>query len=217
MLQSLIEKINPAQLPGYLWWFTLLAISIPLCGAIIGGFFVIGSLKVAERMNDEKLRSSDEKMVLAEAETGEVTARLTDTERQLDEAKLAFTALQKQHAPRSISDEQKQEFSKFTADAPRGPVGVYTYVNSGDEAEQYAQQVKRMLTDAGFETGSMVGQIVPVGPIPRGIFISLQHPDKPPPRALKIAEIIEVMGLGYKGTVVTSSLSEEMIIIVGLQ
>ena len=215
MIHLLIEKIDPSQLLAYFWWFTILSIILPIIGAILGGMFVIASVKVNDRITDRKQKENEIRLAASETTAAEVTAKLLIAQKKLDESATNLRQLEESQRPRIITSEQRDAFRSAIGDTPRSDtIGVYTAGND-TEAAQYATQLRTMLQENGFNAGKMNG-IAFGANYPKGVTIVIKNLTNPPLSAKGLGEAMVTIDPTIKRVAYPDiKLTEEILILVG--
>ncbi len=200
MIQELVEKIAPSQLTAFFWWFTILSILIPILGAVVGGAFVIGSVKINDRITqlkegayEQRLSSSDKKVI-------DTQQQLTDTQKQLEETSRRAKELEKKQRPRNITSKQKEDFIKFLEYSQKNPIGIICQTHD-NETDNYIHQVRSLLDDAGYAFTGPKNIVTYMSGLKIDIridsSIALIFPDarNPPPYAMAMKQAFESIGI----------------------
>jgi hypothetical protein len=95
-------------------------------------------------------------------------------------------------APRSLSDDQIESLKKCLTDGPRGPV-VIAALKAESDAEPYAGQISKLLTDSGFEVTSSktVWLQLPV----KGLYLCARDVANAPLHAVHIQRCFQTVGI----------------------
>ena len=156
MIHALIEKINPSQLSTYFWWFTVFSIIIPIVGALIGGMFVLASVKVNDRITELTQQENEQRISRSETVATTANTKMLETQARLEEAKKGLEELKDTQAPRVISVQEQQAFLNFVASKPKGKVKIGSMPNDV-EGYNFALQLSAMLSSSGFEVDKVIG------------------------------------------------------------
>jgi len=155
-----------------------------VCGAIFIVFVIlnqwlasrISTLQQEEnKQSQEALRASRTELLRAKAQTNELHAELS-----------RFVA------PRSLPNEQIEALKNCLADGPRGPV-VMAALKAEADAEPYAAQISKLLTDAGFEvtTSKTIWLQLPV----KGLYLCARDVANAPLHAVHIQRCFQTAGI----------------------
>jgi hypothetical protein len=132
------------------------------------------------------------------------TRQLEETEKKLAEArKAADTAsaqlkeFQENEHQRVITPGQKATFIAATSKTKKGAVSVEIFLG-GNECLKYATQIREMLTAAGFDTGSQVGQSLSGLPLGKGLIVWARDGHKLPPFTAQLLSALHAIGLQFQ-------------------
>ena len=154
------------------------------CGIIFVVFVVvnqwlasrISSLQDEEnKRTQQALRASRTELLRTKAKTNELSAELS-----------RFVA------PRSLPNEQIEALTKCLADGPRGPV-VMAALKAEADAEPYAAQISKVLTDSGFTvtTSKTVWLQLPV----KGLYLCAKDVANAPLHAVHVQRCFQTAGI----------------------
>ena len=118
--------------------------------------------------------------------------------------------------PRHISLKQKEEFTEILNRSIKGKVIVHSFMNAGAEPNQYANELRNMLVESGFDCGKMVAQSLG-GSVPKGIFVSVKNKNKYPKFADNIIDAFQRIGIQFELSLNDSIQENEVEIRVGLK
>lgn len=108
------------------------------------------------------------------------------------EALRATAALEARQAPRALAQQQRDDLLNLLANGPKGKVIVQSDWTDA-EAKAFAEQIKSVLQDAGFEIVPVTLQVLTL--LDRGAFIFLRDKSQPPPHALFIQQSFTKVGI----------------------
>ena len=155
-----------------------------VCGLVFVVFVLLNQW-LASRISDlqdqenkrtqDALRASRTELLRTKAKTNELNAELS-----------RFVA------PRSLPNEQADALKKCLSDGPHGPV-VIAALKSEADAEAYADQIGKVLTESGFEvtTSKTVWLQLPV----KGLYLCARDVANAPLHAVHIQRCFQTVGL----------------------
>lgn len=170
------------------WWDSFEALSKLQTGlAILVSALGVVTLTVKLRADQIKkqtdARKADERIKLDKA-----------LEDKTSEALRATAALQARQAPRSLTEAQRTDLLGLLVASPKGKVIIQS--NWTDpEARHFAEQIKSLLRDAGFELVPVTLQVLAL--LEHGQFIFLKDKTAPPPHALHIQQALMKAGFTF--------------------
>ena len=141
-------------------------------------------------------------------------ARADDLQKKASEAIQRAADLEEAQKPRSITPEQTQSFIAELSAIPKGKVVVYIY-NQDAEIAQYANQIKSVLTSAGFDTSKIVGVAIGSSFTPTGVIMVVKSKDNLPPFALPLQIAFTHIGIEAKGAIDPGLTEGDIKIVVG--
>jgi hypothetical protein len=133
---------------------------------------------------------------LQEDEAGRVQQQLRASRAELSKTKAKTNELTEELsrfvAPRSLPDEQVEALRKCLSDGPHGPV-VMASLKAESDAETYAAQISKVLTNAGFEVtnSSTVWLQLPV----KGLYLCARDVANAPLHAVHIQRCFQTVGI----------------------
>ena len=178
---AIFEAYNVDQLHRIL---TVTKWVLIVCGVIFVLFAIVNQWLVARisALNEEEkeearqqLRISRSELLKTKAQTNELNAELS-----------RFVA------PRSLPDEQAEALRKCLSDGPRGSV-VIASLKAESDAEAYAAQIAKLLTDTGFEV-SMSNTVWLQLPV-KGLYLCARDVANAPLHAVHIQRCFQTAGL----------------------
>ena len=122
-------------------------------------------------------------------------------EKEIEVAHEETAQLRSKMQPRSISPEQSEKFTSFLRNAPKGEVMIVMPINSGEESQDYANQIAKMIRSAGFNPIAVSDMSNPE--IPRGIVLVASNSTNPP-YAGAIQQALKAIGIDAKALQETS-------------
>jgi len=162
-----------------------------VCG-IVFVIFVILNQWVASRVSalqeeekrraQQQLRASRTELSRTKAKTNELSAKTNELSAELSR----FVA------PRTLPQEQAEALRKCLSDGPHGPV-VMAFLKAESDAEAYASQIAKVLSDAGFNvtTSSTVWLQLPV----KGLYLCAKDVANAPLHAVHVQQCFQTAGI----------------------
>jgi hypothetical protein len=92
---------------------------------------------------------ADKLLVVQRADKVQAQERHKTTEAELEQTKLKTSELAKRLAPRTLTDEQRQQFILFLSKTVKGPV-VVEHSGQAVETIKFTEEIRSLLMDAGF-------------------------------------------------------------------
>ena len=140
---------------------------------------------VASRMSVLQEEEKERAQQLLQASRNEL-ARVKTKTTELNEELSRFVA------PRTIPEDQLEPLRKCLSDGPRGPV-VMAALKTESDAEAYAAQISKVLTDAGFivSNSSTVWLQLPV----KGLYLCARDVANAPVHAVHIQRCFQTSGI----------------------
>jgi hypothetical protein len=124
------------------------------------------------------------------------------------------TELRVKQAPRQLTETQRAQLASRLAGTPRAKISVSTIPGSV-EARQYGEQVKTVLTEAGWEATGVTSNPT-WGSSMIGIYILVKAKEAPTvPAALKLFHALKEIGVQTSQAIGTHLADDEMELIVG--
>ena len=159
-------------------WMLIICGLVFVCFAVINQWVAarLSSLQEEEkRRAEQQLRASRTELSRIKDKTNELTAELN-----------RFVA------PRSIPEDQAEALLKCLTDGPRGRV-VMASLKSENDAEAYATQIGKLLSDTGFQvtTSSTVWLQLPV----KGLYLCARDVANAPLHAVHIQRCFQTAGI----------------------
>ena len=175
---NFINHIPEHSLGRWQHWLTVLAILVPILGAVTGGgfgyvaFIINGKIGAAK---DFALRQAQDDATKAH----ELAVRL-ETEKQ----------------PRHLTEQQKASLSRLLANGPKGVV-VLTTLSVEDDAPEYADEIGNVLRGAGYKVqiSDKIWLRLKLG----GIYLVSAGVNTAPPHAIFIQKCFQEVGIRVKG------------------
>lgn len=124
--------------------------------------------------------------------------------------------IERQSAPRRIIERQRDAFANSLKNIEKGKVVVHCFMNAGSEANQYANEIRDMLVNAGFDCGKMVAMSLG-GAAPKGLFLSVKNKDKYPVFVDPMVLAFQAIGISFQLVINDSIGEDEFEITVGLK
>lgn len=155
---------------GYLRWIGGVMTGLGLVITLTGAYVADTLIKVQRA---DKAKSA--------AALQETQGSLLETRENLKEAnaKLAeVTKVAEKMAPRKLTDKQRKIFLEYASRQLKGRVALQV-VNNEPEAWDYAQEIKAMLIEAGFEVNENMEEILPTSPRSSSFLLKLRSADSP--------------------------------------
>lgn len=111
---------------------------VGLIVTFVGVAITFGSHLVADRLH-----------VVQSTDKTKAQERLLATESELEHTKVKTADLERRLAPRALTPDQRERFTKFLSKTPKGPV---TVEHSGQAVEtvKFSEEIRSLLIDAGF-------------------------------------------------------------------
>ena len=169
-----------------------------VCGIVFLVFVIVNQLlasRIAALHADEKqraqeqLRASRSELSRAKAQTNELTAKTNELSTKANELSAELSRFV---APRSLPHDQIDALRKCLADGPHGPV-VMASLKAESDAEPYAAQISKVLSDAGFHVtpSNTVWLQLPV----KGLYLCARDVANAPLHAVHIQRCFQIAGL----------------------
>jgi hypothetical protein len=159
-------------------WLLAICGAILICLAIVNQWLAarVSGLQEKERAEaEQRLRSSQGELAEANSKVATATAELS-----------RFTA------PRRLTDEQIASLLKCLLDGPRGKV-VMASLKVESDAEEYAAQIAKLLTDTGFDVTTT--KTVWLQLAVKGMYLCARDASSAPMHAVHIQRCFQSAGL----------------------
>ena len=159
-------------------WILIICAVILLCAVFLNQWLAARISALQEREKSRALqqsRAARAELARAKTKTAEVTAEL-----------LRYTA------PRHLTDEQITSLKGCLANGPHGKV-VITFLNTETDAEPYAAEIAKVLSDAGFDVTT--SQTVWLQLAVKGLYLCARDIANAPAHAVHIQRCFQTAGL----------------------
>jgi uncharacterized membrane protein len=174
--------------------------------AIIGAAVVFASVAFIYLTTAEQSRRASQNENLAKEDAAQKSKTLAEAEEKLAKAQNAADAatqrakaLEEKHLPRSITDEQHALFLAELKDIPKGKITV-TIFSHDPEITQYANQLRDLINDAGFDA-DFVKTDIDADWTPAGVILGVKNDKIQPPFAVPLQHAFSGIGIHTEGII----------------
>lgn len=165
--------------------------------------------------NNERETASANKAAAAASERANLLEQGTaQLQKDAAEARLELEQIRERQRLREVTNIQKAIFIRETGNLPKGKVTVFVKQQDA-EIGRYANQIRGMIAEAGFDSGIMVGIGLGSSADPIGVIICIKDPMNLPPFCDGVRGAFVAAGINVSGVIDPSLNADEVMIVVG--
>jgi hypothetical protein len=194
-------------------WISQLALVVFAGVALISGTIVnkrqakqLLELQTKLSETTEKASKAQESAAKTEIESDKLKIIVAAAEEKRAKAERELLELQERLAARTVSPEQRARFISRLEYQPKGKVTFSALVAPNGEPRKFAEILKGLLADAGYDVSSEITAFVSTGNPVNGILIKVKDGTSPPRHAGVIQKALEAIEIKAPATVESASL-----------
>lgn len=191
---SFQNKMSSSTLEVVSNWFNVFTVALGIAAGVAGAFALYFSNRLNKIKDTEFAKfkqESLERIAIADSVAAKANERAAEANQKAEEEKLARVKIEKQLAPRTLSESDMEEISKklrlFTSHFSGRKIKVSSYMLDA-EGIVFALTINDIIFRAGIETDTAIGRALPVGLVDMGVKITA--PVRDSDFILKLAEEI---------------------------